>query len=610
MTEMENGRWVGNYPCPECNSTDNLSVYLKEFEDGDYYDGTCHTPGCKSFWGNDELIERGVITGDFKVDKTKLAAPRERITREEVKELYTRTSFDSKMRDGSLYRHLPEWVMEFYGHRVERDVTGEIKAEYYPETQSGKLHGYKSRHMPKKFGWGNLGQTGLRSDLSGQHKFLNGGKWVVLVGGEIDKASAQVMFRNYQLKKGQEDYDHYAVVSPTTGEGSCAKQVAAQYEWLDSFENIVVCMDNDDAGKAAAEEVVKVLPADKVRVMKLSGKDPNDMLAQGREKQFISNFWEAKPTVSSGIKSSKDLMVDVEEVLTAQPITLPKYMHKLQTAMKRAFSMNGRVVTLSGSTSVGKSTHINAMIYHWAMSSTLKPLVVSLEMTGGEYAIDLLSLHLQKNLDWFDNGQDAVDYLNHPDVRPLYQNLMDDEYGEERFKIVDEGITSLEVIERQIERASKQYGCNIVVIDVLSDLLRFLPISDQEKHMAWQKNFVKSGVSIVNVLHTRKIEKDKDGKTRFATEFDALGSSSFVQSAHINIVLNRDKMAEDPIERNTTYVDMPKCRRGTTGRITKWVYDVETRQVYDESDYHNRDSSINIENDHGVSERDYDNPNF
>lgn len=584
------GVFVKHIPCPKCGSQDNVGLYLKENEDGEYYDASCF--GCNAYYDHNTLIEQRMIDGDMKVDKTKLKQPKERITKAQYQELQNKTNFSGKMLDGSKYRGLSDWVLEFYGHRIERDSSGEISAVYYPETRTedGKLNGFKSRHLPKKFGIGNIGKTGTSNQLSGQHKFDNagGGKYILYVGGEEDKCAAQDMLKAYQISKGQGDYDPYAVVSPVAGEGSAAKQAAAQYDFFDKFENIIVCMDNDDAGKKATKEVVKVLPKDKVKVMTLSGKDPNQMLLDGKQKQFMSNFWSAKEVVTTGIKSSKDLIGDVEEVLLAEPITLPLYMHNLQKNMKRAFSMNGRVVNLIGSTSVGKSTHVNAMVYHWAMSGYLKPLIISLEMTGGEYAIDLLSLHLGKNLDWFDEGKDAVDYLNHPDVKPLYSDLMEDEYGKERFRIVDEGVTSLTLIEKQIDRAIKQYECNIIIIDVLSDLLRFLPIEEQERHMAWQKNFVKSGVSIINVLHTRKLDRDKDGKQRFATEYDALGSSSFVQSAHINIVFNRDKMASDSVERNTTYVDMPKCRRGTTGRAAEWVYDVETRQVYDKQDYLNK----------------------
>ena len=97
----------------------------------------------------------------------------------------------------------------------------------------------------------------------------------------------------------------------------------------------------------------------------------------------------------------------------------------------------------------------------------------------------------------------------------------------------------------------------------------------------------KEGVVFLNLLHTRKTSSDKgDEGFKRVTEYDILGSSTIPQSADVNIVLNRNKMATDEIERNTTYVDMPKCRGGLTGSdICKLYYDPITRRQYDLDDW-------------------------
>lgn len=577
----ENGVLVGHSACPNCGSGDNLAIYLKP--DGKY-DGFCWGADCGSFFPHNQLVDDGVLAADFKPDVDKIRKKKEVITEVERNELFSRTNNSGKMSSGKQYRGIKDSTLEFFRHRFERNAKGEIVTVYYPETDDDKIQGFKSRVLPKHFGWKNIGKTGMSNQLSGQHLF-NGGRFLIIVGGEEDKCAAWQIMHEYALSKGHEGYESIAVVSPTCGEGSAVKQVAMQYDFCDKFETIVIMMDNDKAGIAAAEAVAKVLPSEKVKVARLPLKDPCEMLRAGMDKQLVSCFYSAKEFVDTDIKSSDGIMDDISSILTATKITLPSYMHRMEKMMKRAWSTNGRVVNIIGDTSCGKSTHVNNMTYHWIFHENIKPLIISLEMTSGEYAIDLLSLHLKKNLDWFEEGQDAVDYLERDDVKSLYSDLFTDEYGNERFRIVDDRDGKLETMQKQIERGVKQYGCNIVIIDVLSDVLRFLPMEDQMKHMAWQKNFVKSGVSIVNVLHTSKPSRDKDGKMRKTTEYDALGTGSFVQSAHINIVINRDKMAEDVLEKNTTYVDMPKCRRGSTGEAGEWVYDVPTRQCYDKEDY-------------------------
>ena len=139
-------------------------------------------------------------------------------------------------------------------------------------------------------------------------------------------------------------------------------------------------------------------------------------------------------------------------------------------------------------------------------------------------------------------------------------------------------------MQKQIDKSRKQNSSNFIICDPLTDFLRSLPLEDQENFMLYQKMLKKDGVVFINVLHTRKPQSDKEGKPKDVTEYDVLGSGSFVQSADINIILNRDKMAEDTRERNTTYVSMPKCRGGITGLACKVYYDPETRQVYDYDD--------------------------
>jgi len=51
------------------------------------------------------------------------------------------------------------------------------------------------------------------------------------------------------------------------------------------------------------------------------------------------------------------------------------------------------------------------------------------------------------------------------------------------------------------------------------------------------------------------------------------GSGAIAQTATVNIILRRNKMAEDEIDKNTTYVDVVKNRTiGTTGRGLAKVY--------------------------------------
>ena len=610
MGEVDEGLFIGyhlpccanDFPVNEkgkkrrpCSSSDGLALYEHEDSEGNVtYDATCFS--CRQRFSKEEIHKKygeelGVDPESLKVINKQnfenKATKKERITREEIAELWSRTG-GKEGNSGKGYRGLSDWVLKFYGHRIEYDHKGEVKAEYYPETYDYKINGYKSRHIPKKFGIGNVGKTGLCNQLSGQHKFPDGGRYALLVGGEADKCAAQDMLREYQLQKGQQEYEPYAVVSPTTGEPSAAKQCRQQYEWFDKFDIIVIGMDNDDAGIEAAQEIAKVLPSDKIRIAKWSSKDPNKMLLEGKKKQFWSDFFGAKEVVDSGVyNATSDMVKDVIEVLTTPRIPLPPFASKLQEMTKGSGLFTRSIYSLIGDTSVGKSTHIDAWIFHWMFNvPDHKVGIVSVEATKGEWVAGMLSTYLEHNL-WWIPKEEIEDYMNTPEVKAKINNFFYNEFGESRFAIVDDREGTVQSLQKCIERLERQYGCTIIVNDVLTDILRVVDNEDQARHFNWQSNFVKNGATIFNILHTRKPSNNRGGKPTFPDEFDAYGNSIFVQKAAGNFVIARNKEAPngDIIEQNTTYLRVPKLRKGLTGSGGAWYYDGETRQVYDRDEY-------------------------
>ena len=571
-----------------CASSDGMGLYSNEGSNGEvFYTGYCRS--CNQAFNKEEVhasshaadlgIEGGVV-----IEKKTFKRPpkKEVITKEEIREII------SYGYEGKAERGLKDEYNQFFGHITKLDHNGIPKVRFYPETRDGRLVGYKSRTFPKNFGFENVGQTGINSELSGQIKFKDfvGHRDVMVVGGCEDKVAAFQIFRDNQIRKKQEDYAPMAVVSPTTGESSAIKQIRNNYDFLNQFQTIYLALDNDTAGKEAMEKIAEILPKDKVKIVYWTHKDPNNHVLLGKEKQALSDFWNATSLVESDILRSTELMGQISDVLLAPRIPLPEYMKQLSdmcggTGSVRQYTINNII----GFTSAGKSTHVNAMVYHWIFNAPEKPCVISLEASAGQYALDLLSLHLEKNLLRMGDGQEVLDYLHTPECQAVWKDLWEDEFGEPRFTLVDDRNSDIKSIEKTMEDSFNRDGSRIFVIDVLSDLLRGASSDLQEDHMMWQRNFVKKGATIFNVLHTSKPPTTKDGKQGRITEYMALGSGTFVQSASMNILIERDKLTDDPIEKNTTRVSVPKLRGGDTGKAGEWYYDVETRKVYDRNVY-------------------------
>ena len=594
--DLVSGKLLGHFPCPSCSSKDNLAVYVKHDKDGnEYLDGSCFSSSCENKYMTEAMLkEQGVLHESFKAPKIK-PITKTAITKEEYKALIARTNHDTTQPDGSYYRGIKPETSKFYGHLYARDSEGWIIEEYYPETKEGfdgdlkTLRGYKKRVIPKDFGKGNIGITGLTSDFSGQHLFRSGGKYVVITAGEIDKLSVAQMLRDYQISRGQEDYDRIAVVSCTAGEASLAKQCAAQYDWLNLFDNIILCGDTDAVGRAAVADAITKLPADKVKIVTLSMKDANEMLLAGKHKQFISNYYDAKAVTPDEVKTSKQADDEIEEELGRCKIPLPSFMHRLQKHMAGGIPL-GYMINLGAVTGGGKTTIINEMIYYWIFNSPVKIGILSLELTAGQYQTALLSRHIGFKLALIENPKEAVAFVQQPHIVEARRELRENEYGEERYVLLDERSGSLESVKAQMLKLIKKFSCELLVIDPINDLFEGSSLEQQTDFIKFLKGIIKEGVSVFNVCHLTKgkTQTDRDGNrvVRRLTEDDFAGVSNLVKSGGCNIAATRDKLAEDETEQNSTDIEVLKCRwSGNTGYAGSWYYDNLTHTLYDKEDF-------------------------
>ena len=557
--------------CPKCvekggdKSRDNLANY----SDGGKHCFSCgyHVHGDENYTPNEE---------------------------EEVLDDIKEMSNESKERIKQGTTHKLTWrgirpeTNKFFGVVYEcSQETGAPIKQFVPTTIDNAHVGYKTRTFPKDFSH-PVGEVGSKCDLIGSFRFVNGGKYVVVCGGEVDFLSAFQMLRDYQLSKDKTAaYDPIACVTPTVGEGGCGKQIQGNYKFLDSFERIVVCFDSDAAGKAAVEKITPLLPRGKVYIMTPRYKDANEYLTKGKEREFVTDFYNAKKHTPAGIVASTEIYKEVVQRSLLERLPFPPFLEKLNKMLSGGITYGFIVNILAGSGS-GKSSLINQCVIHWAKECNILTSVVSLEADSAAYGENLLSCYAGKKLALISNKEEKHSVVTSEYMENCAKELFSYEDGSPRMYILDDRGDYSE-LQSHVEELITSFGVKVIVFDVISDVFAGMSIEDVDKYMKWEKNIVKQyNVILINISHTRKSGGGQKAASQgaFLTEEATIGSGTQYRSAGINISLQRDKTSEDDVERNTTQVYLLKSRdTGVTGLACEIFYENETHTLYDKDYY-------------------------
>jgi len=408
----------------------------------------------------------------------------------------------------------------------------------------------------------------------------------VAIVGNCDTLSAYQMLENYR-KGRNSDFEPTPVVSSTIGETGSDKQFQKRYNWLNRFDKIVICPDQDEAGKKAVEALVKVLPKNKVYVMELPMKDSNDMLTSGREKEWINAYFKAKQYTPAGIVSSEELYKEVVERAKVNKLPFPPMLEKANKVLAGGVNF-GYICNIIAGSGSGKSSLINQCVKYWMTDLDMNVGVVSLEAEAGEFAENLLSHEMGRKIALIKDKEERISFVESEEAKQAAYNMFHRPDGSSRLFLLDDR-GDFSMLQEKIEELIIACNCKIIVIDVISDILMPMPLDEVEKWMGWTKRIVKQYNCIFfHVSHVRKAgggEKTASSGA-FLTEESTIGSGSQFRSAGVNIALQRDKNNEDEVIRNTTSVHILKSRAtGWTGKACELYYDSESHTLWDKDEY-------------------------
>tara|TARA_X000001388_G_scaffold73151_1_gene64556 strand:- start:810 stop:2429 length:1620 start_codon:yes stop_codon:yes gene_type:complete len=429
--------------------------------------------------------------------------------------------------------------------------------------KDGKHVANKVREVEGKKFWseGNLSS----SLLFGQSVFNQKGKFITVCEGEIDAMSA------YELMGSK-----WPVVSIKNGANSALENCRKAFDYLNAFETIVLCFDNDKQGREASEKVAQLFEPNKCKIVSLELKDANEYLRAGQREKFTQAWWNAKPYTPAGIINLADLGDKLFEEEYCETCLYPWAKMNEKTYGMRT----GELVCFTSGAGMGKSSIIRELMHHIMTSTQDNIGVLAMEENTKNTAFNIMSVEANARL-----------Y-----IREIRENYTKDQLMEWRDKTIGSGrffafdhfgsISNDEILDR-VRHMAKALQCKWIFLDHLSILVSGQEDNGDERKsidilMTKLRSLVEeTGIGLLLVSHLRRPAGDKGHEDGREVSLSHLrGSASIAHLSDSVIALERNQQSEDEFESNTTTIRILKNRyTGDTGVSCYLHYNKETGRM-------------------------------
>ena len=523
-----------NLPCEneDCLSSDALALY----SDGHTFCFSCseHKQSNKRY---SEISNLSQITNSNQPAEVRS----KEFKKGEIRELKT--------------RKISKETCAFYGVETLVDQTGKPVGKIFPFfKEDGSLAWQKiKKGGSNPYEVVRKDDTALKeSVLFGQQLFPKGcARYITITEGEDDALAA------YEMSGSK-----YPVVSIKNGAQSAVKDIRAQLEYLESFENIYICFDNDKPGKETARKVVKLFSPLKARVVNLTHhKDASDYKQANDGSKFISEWWKAEKYTPSGLVLSSSLKDKIREKKLVKCYDYP-----FETLNKVTYGLRtNELVVVTAQTGQGKTQVLREIEYKLLLDyipDDVKIGAIFIEEVPEVSAEGLLSLHLNKRLHLPDTECSKEDW----------ERAFDTILKDDRIVFYDAfGTNDVDTLIARIRWMNKSYGCQFIFLDHISMLVASHQ-ADERKTLDYAANEFKKltmelGICIICVAHL-----NREGEIR--------GTSGIEKVANIIFKLEREHKSPNTLIRNTTQITVEKNRfSGETGPAGFVFFDCETGRL-------------------------------
>jgi len=418
----------------------------------------------------------------------------------------------------------------------------------YPRFRDGKHVATQFRLRGKKdFRWQGSQD---KMELIGQHAFPAGcAKAITICEGACDVAAS------YELQGSK-----WPVVG-VTSTSTAFKECRDNYEYLNSFEKIVICLDSDDPGREAALRLAELLPLGKTHIMTLrKQKDPNDYLRARLQKEYTNEWWGAPLYMPATLRTGKDMWSLIEN-----PPELSFTPYPWEGLTQKTYGLKlSELIVINAKTGVGKTTFTNEIAYHILRTTPedVKVGFMKLEETNRDSSLGIISIHANKRL----HLPDVWAGVDRDELRQWYDDILNND----RAIFWDHfGSNSIHAVLSKIQHMAA-LGCKYIILDHLSIIVSDQS-GDERKQLDEIVTKLKTECMKLKICVVAVIHQNREGQIR--------GTAGVEQLANDIFKLERENESPDDWRRNVVKLTIQKNRFVGTGGDVYFFFDSITGRL-------------------------------
>lgn len=406
----------------------------------------------------------------------------------------------------------------------------------------------------KKFWFVGSKAPDATQHLFGQDKFSpNSAKAITVTEGFLDAMAV------YQMN-GQ-----HPVVAVQSA-SSAKTEVSSAWEYLNSFDKIYLCFDNDTAGKKATAEVSRLFDFNKVYVVPLNRNDPMEYLEAQDSEGFRKVWWNSKRIVPEGILSTfSEFDAAIDNDRERPSVEYPFAQLQEMTYGAR----DGEYVLFTALEGIGKTEIFRAMEHHFLKTTDDNIGIIHLEEDQARTVKGVVSYELQTPAHLPETAPSKED------MKKAFRSAVK---RDERLHIYSHfGSDDPDVILSTVRFLAGACNCKRIFLDHISMVVSGLQGEDERKALDYISTQLKMmtkelGFTLFVISHV-----NDEGLTR--------GSRNISKVADLRVDLHRDLTAVNENLRNTTELIVTKNRfAGKTGPAGKLFFNTQTFCLEEQTD--------------------------